>query len=273
VGDWLFNEGDITGKTQFGDAVATGTWSIDLHFPHPTVSYMAKNKHKNHGRFYIPYRSIYSRNVPNLFMAGRCFSCTHIGLGAARVINTLSQLGVASGNAAAMCVERGCLPRDLFTLGLVRELQRRIGGDWPGNPDPNRKGWVYVDDEMAGVELDGDWTSSRCLNGGMSGDIAHTSCGWKSCYAVYPLPVARPGRYRLYGRIPYTWEYKECVSIADVTVSYGGRDVTFAWRQQINTGRWNPIGEVEVGPGAKLVVKAQDWKNDIVLDGFALEPL
>ena len=273
LGDWLFKEEDITGKVRFEDAIATGTWSIDLHFPHPTVPYMAKNTHKNYGRFYMPYRSIYSRNVSNLFMAGRCFSCTHVGLGASRVINTLSQLGVAAGNAAAMCVEKGCMPRDIFTLGLVRELQRRIGGDWPGNPDPERRGWLYVDDETEGVELDGDWTSTRCLNGGMLGDIAHTSCGWKSCYAVYPLPVAKPGRYRLYGRIPYNWEYKDCVSVADVTVSYGGRDVTFSWRQQINTGRWNPIGEVDIGPGVKLVVKAQDWKNDIVLDGFALEPL
>ena len=64
-----------------------------------------------------------------------------------------------------------------------------------------------------------------------------------------------------------------CASVASVTVSYEGRETSFQWRQQVNTGRWNVIGEVELGPGARLVVKAADWRNDIVVDGFALEPL
>ena len=273
AGDWLLKEDDVIRKVQFEDAIATGTWSVDLHFPHPTVPYMAKNRHKCYGRFYIPYRATYSRNVPNLFMAGRCFSCTHAGLGPARVINTLSQIGVAVGTAAAMCVGKGCSPRDLFRNGHVRELQRRLGGDWPGNPDPEKVGWLYVDDESPGVDLDGDWILTHCLNGGMAGDVAHTSYGWKSNYAAYPLPVEKPGRYRLYGRIPYDWGYRDCASVASVTVSYEGRETSFQWRQQVNTGRWNAIGEVELGPGARLVVKAADWRNDIVVDGFALEPL
>jgi len=59
------------------------------------------NTYDHVGRFWIPYRSIYSRNVGNLFVVGRCFSCSHVGLGAPRVISTLSQLGVAAGEAAA----------------------------------------------------------------------------------------------------------------------------------------------------------------------------
>jgi len=211
--------------------------------------------------------------VPNLFMAGRCFSCTHIGLGAARVINTLSQLGVAVGTAAAMCAEKDCSPREIFTKGLAHDLQRRIGGDWPGNPDPKHAFWLYVDDETPGVKLNGDWILTRCLNGGMSGDGAQTSYGWKSETAVYPLPVAKAGRYRLYGRIPYDWEYKDCSSVAIVTVDSDGRETAFRWQQQLNTGRWNALGEVDLAPGATLMVKAEEWKKNIVLDGFALEPL
>ena len=82
-----------------------------------------------------------------------------------------------------------------------------VCGDWPGNPDPAHADWLYVDDETPGVELNGDWTITRCLNGGMQGDRALTSSGWKSEFAVYPLPVGKAGRYRLYGRIPYDWSH------------------------------------------------------------------
>ncbi len=37
----------------------------------------------------MPLRSLYSRDISNLFMAGRCHSATHIALGATRVMRTM----------------------------------------------------------------------------------------------------------------------------------------------------------------------------------------
>ena len=139
-------------KRAFPDAVATGSWSVDLHYDDckPGVDFLTTCRQPHYGRYWIPYRSIYSRNVPNLFMAGRCFSCTHVGLGSPRVTCTLAQLGVAAGEAAALCKMRGCGPRGIWEKGLVRELQDRLGGDWPDRPAPERARWAIVDDETPG---------------------------------------------------------------------------------------------------------------------------
>ena len=61
----------------------------------------------------IPYRCIYSKNVSNLFMAGRCASVSHLALGTVRVESTLATLGQAAGTAAALCLEKGVMPREL----------------------------------------------------------------------------------------------------------------------------------------------------------------
>ena len=101
MGDHVFCEQDITEKKLFDDAVATGSWSIDLHYTiDESVPFLTRCEQPHYGRYWIPYRSLYAKDVPNLFMAGRCFSCTHVGLGSPRVMNTLSQLGVAAGEAA-----------------------------------------------------------------------------------------------------------------------------------------------------------------------------
>ena len=64
--------------------------------------------------YYIPYRSLYSRNINNLFMAGRCFSSSHVGLGGPRVMNTTGQMGVAVGYAASLCKKYSTNPRGIY---------------------------------------------------------------------------------------------------------------------------------------------------------------
>jgi hypothetical protein len=61
----------------------------------------------------IPLRSLYSRNIPNLMMAGRNISATHTAFTSARVMATCAVIGQAVGTAAAQCVETGMAPREL----------------------------------------------------------------------------------------------------------------------------------------------------------------
>jgi len=70
----------------------------------------------------IPYRSLYSKNINNMFMAGRNFSCTHIGLGGPRVMNTTGQMGAAVGLAAAICKKHNVNPRDVYKAYLQEYL-------------------------------------------------------------------------------------------------------------------------------------------------------
>ena len=175
LGDWIYSQKDVTEHKEFEDAIATGSWGIDLHYDNyrAGVDFLTTCQGPQFGRYWIPYRSIYSRNVANLFLAGRCFSCTHVGLGGPRVINTLAQLGVAAGEAAAMCRELGVTPRGIWKDGHVRKLQERLGGGFPGVPERKTAGWVIIDDENEGVKFGKGWKMSRNCNGEQVGGYAH----------------------------------------------------------------------------------------------------
>ena len=284
LGDWVLSEKDVTEKRKFDDAIATGSWSVDLHYDDckKGVDFLTTCRQPHYGRYWIPYRSIYSRNVPNLFMAGRCFSCTHVGLGSPRVICTLAQLGVAAGEAAALCKMRGCGPRGVWEKGLVRELQDRLGGDWPDRPAPERANWAIVDDETPGVVLGKGWRQMWCPNGEQVGDWAHI-CGGRDGGArtqqalakaeptVYPLPVTAAGRYALHFKVPYSWWVKPGrVTALDVTS--GGKTVRVTYDHGYAMGTWQKVGDFDRAPGATLAIVPSASKGPVFADGFALAP-
>ena len=284
LGDWIYSETDVSGHRQFEDAVASGSWSIDLHYDtaKPGVDFLSVCKQPHFGRYWIPYRSIYSRNVGNLFVVGRCFSCTHVGLGGPRVINTLSQLGVAAGEAAVLCRRYGVLPRGVFSDGHCRELQRILGGDFPGNPDPTTKDWQIVDDETPGVTFGKGWVRGDNPNGEQVGHVSHFP-GYDNYYVdlakdndfgdvVYPLPVGKAGCYKLIGRVPYMW-YAKPGSQTVLELVSGGKSQTHVIDQGLETGVWRMIGKFELEPGAQLKILARQSFGTVVADGFALVPM
>ena len=55
---------------------------------------------RKHG-YPVPYRCFYSKNIENLFMAGRCISVTHEALGTVRVMKTGGMMGEVVGKAAS----------------------------------------------------------------------------------------------------------------------------------------------------------------------------
>ena len=278
MGDHVFCEQDITEKRLFDDAVATGSWSIDLHYTiDEKIPFLTRCEQPHYGRYWIPYRSLYSRNVPNLFMAGRCFSCTHVGLGSPRVMNTLAQLGCAVGEAAAMCAKGGYSPRELYAKGHARELQERLGGAFPGHPDPAYKDWLIVDDEDKGVRFEGDWVFGWNCNGGQRGDRSHFAKA-PDCKAVYPLPVPEKGRYALKGLVPHLFN-QPTVPIVKLTVRSGAAVKELEWNQLPNSGFWQDLADLDLEPGATLEVSAgkvepsaygNRWHSAFVADGFAI---
>ena len=285
LGDWVYSERDVTEKRQFEDAIAAGSWSVDLHYDDfkPGVDFLSTARQPHYGRYWIPYRSVYSRNVANLFMAGRCFSCTHVGLGGPRVINTLAQLGCAAGEAAALCREKGWQPRDVWTKGAVRELQRRLGGEFPGVSDPATKGWRIVDDETPGVTFGKGWRFVQNANGEQVGDGSHVPPGgseWSSnlkkgqtyvADAVYPLPVAAKGRYVLMQRIPYQHS-ANVDSLTAMEIVSEEKTQAFSFNQAIGTGSWQRVGVFDLAPGATLRILPSKSYGVVIADGFALVP-
>lgn len=135
LGDVILTQDDIVKKRDFPDGCVPSTWSIDLHYPkqqyaakypdNPFISYAVHDRRVDRSYGYpVPYRCFYSRNVNNLFMAGRCISVTHEALGTVRVMKTCGMMGEVVGKAASICVLQSCTPRDVYERYLdgLKEL-------------------------------------------------------------------------------------------------------------------------------------------------------
>ncbi len=126
-GDYILTQQDLVNQHQHEDAIAYGGWSIDLH-PADGV-YSEKpgcNQWHSKGIFDIPYRSIYSKNIKNLFLAGRIISVSHVAFGATRVMATCGFIGQAAGMAAAVCLNKGIQPKEILSAGHIQELQQKL---------------------------------------------------------------------------------------------------------------------------------------------------
>lgn len=121
LGDFVLREQDIINDVPYEDASVTTTWSIDLHTPDPVNTknfpnneFKAVTVHRKIHHYAIPYRCFYSRNVDNLFMAGRDISVTHIALGTIRVMRTTGMMGEVVGMAASIAKKNNTNPRGVY---------------------------------------------------------------------------------------------------------------------------------------------------------------
>lgn len=126
LGDKVLTQDDVIGQTAQDDAVAYGGWSIDLH---PKEGMFATDpgsrQRYGNGPYSIPFASLYSRNVPNLLLAGRDISASHIANGSARVMATCATEGQAVGTAAAIAARKGLTPRQI-QRDHIGELQQTL---------------------------------------------------------------------------------------------------------------------------------------------------
>ncbi len=125
MGDYILKEDDLTKHVTHEDASFATTWSIDLHWQDPDNSkhfpgneFKAVTKHILIHPYAVPYRCLYSRNVDNLFMAGRNISVTHVALGTVRVMRTTGMMGEVVGMAASICRKHGVSPRKVYQQHL-----------------------------------------------------------------------------------------------------------------------------------------------------------
>lgn len=137
LGDVVLEADDLRDGKRFEDGCFPCTWGIDTHHPHPAYAeghgddafiadYTRGKGYDYEGPYWAPYRCLYSRNVDNLFMAGRDISVTHEALGAVRVMKTTGAMGEIVGMAASVCRSAGCGPRAVYAEHLER-LQELMG--------------------------------------------------------------------------------------------------------------------------------------------------
>jgi hypothetical protein len=129
MGDHILNQNDIQNQVRYSDASFTTTWSLDLHFPDPKNSRFFPGEEfysyciqPEIFPYHVPYRCLYSRNISNLFMAGRNISVTHVAFGTIRVQRTTAMMGEVVGMAVSVCKKHNTMPRQVY-LEYLNELK------------------------------------------------------------------------------------------------------------------------------------------------------
>jgi len=150
IGDYMLTGDDVHTGTKFADAVARGSWWIDIHCPlgntypvhlctiecprgadcpfwaaeHDRTMWAKADLYPPDGDWYdIPYRCLTPQKIDNLLISGRCISATHDGMAGARVMGTCIAIGQAAGTAAALAVQNGVNPRDVDVSALRQALR------------------------------------------------------------------------------------------------------------------------------------------------------
>ncbi|MFN2286131.1 MAG: FAD-dependent oxidoreductase, partial [Anaerolineae bacterium] len=150
IGDYVLTGDDVHNGSKFPDAVARGSWWVDIHCPlgntypvhlcviecprqeacpfwaaeHATTMRAKADLYPPDDDWYdIPYRCLTPQKIDNLLVSGRCISATHQGMAGARVMGTCIAIGEAAGAAAALAVRDGVNPRDIDVPTLRQMLQ------------------------------------------------------------------------------------------------------------------------------------------------------
>lgn len=148
LGDVILQQQDIQNRRAFPDAFVTTTWTIDLHYPDPkNTEHFSGGEFRSIAKFTpiepyaIPYRCLYSRNIENLFMAGRDISVTHVALGTTRVMRTCGMMGELVGMAASVGRKHSTTPRGVYQdhLDELKALARLGVGKKPATDNNDFK--------------------------------------------------------------------------------------------------------------------------------------
>lgn len=130
IGDYVLNENDIEQKVNFEDSVAIGGWPMDIHAPLGIYDKLpASNFVSVTGTYNIPFRSLYSKDIDNLMLAGRNISASHIALGSTRVMATCGAIGQAVGTAAYISKKYNADPREIYKSHIKKLQQILIDDD------------------------------------------------------------------------------------------------------------------------------------------------
>ncbi|MGC6430545.1 MAG: FAD-dependent oxidoreductase [Jejuia sp.] len=167
-GLYMMKQQDVIGQQEFDDAIAHGGWAIDLHPADGVYSELSGcTQWHSKGIYQIPYRSFVSKDIDNLFLAGRIISATHVAFGSTRVMATTGLCAQAVGMAASLCVEKEIKPADILKNGTLEELQNELnieGQSIPNIPiklDSNLINEASISAssnlELSEIPFDGNW--------------------------------------------------------------------------------------------------------------------
>lgn len=256
LGDVILTGKDLRDGTEFEDGCFPCTWGIDTHFPDPRYSkghegdeFIAGFTHGEgytyDGPYWAPYRCLYSRNIENLFMAGRDISVTHEALGAVRVMKTTGAMGEIVGMASSICKEHNCSPRQVYSSYLreLKELMNHGAGKTKVQTQEENGKFALSASEakIRGKQLQFEPDQDCIGYWRTNGDF----CEWK-------INVSEPGTYQI--EIEFA-----CAS--DNAGGSGELHIGSSFKKEftvVSTDNWKqyttkPIAQIDLGQGEHLV--------------------
>jgi len=283
MGDILLTKEDCLGGTKFPDGFVGIGWNMDVHIPNTKYSkgfegeeFISHDVQTSFPRpFYIPYRCMYSRNVNNLFMAGRNISVTQAALGTVRVMQTTGMMGELVGLATYVASKKQALPREVYTNYLdVLTAVVNVGVPAHGDtikyvvtplppvdttsmPVPNANNPKMIIDNLdAGCTFDSTWTSSKYNPGFYGTDYTNDGTGTADSarWVKWTPAITKAGKYRIYMRWTSGTNRPDA---APVEIQHAD-SISHTTVNQINTkynGIWYYLGEYKLNTGTNNYVK------------------
>jgi hypothetical protein len=284
LGDLILCLDDLKQSRQYPDGCVPTGWKVDLHLPDPRYeagfegdAFISKAEFGTYAMpYWVPYRCLYSRNIPNLFMAGRDISVSHEALGAVRVMRTGGCMGEIVGMAASVCRKYQVDPRAVYAHYLkdLQDIMRRGVGKNPGaNPFYENQGEPASPVKTAPADATPTapaWIESVGANLAPS---ARISVYDNNISNKYPLALLNDGKIntrdnsqRWLGNpalplwIEFSWDKPQKISAARIVSGYrhagGGLDallVDFQW-QYFDGNNWRDILGAQVKNNNRI-----DW--------------
>jgi len=190
LGDLILTQEDLVQGVGYADGFVPATWSIDLHLPNSSYQkgfegdeFLSKALYTQYAKpYWLPYRCLYSRNISNLFMAGRDISVTHDALGAVRVMRTGGMMGEVVGMAASLCKAHQATPRGVYVdhladlKTLVTQGMRNPKEAWMFHPHINLATGASI--EVSSYYDAAKYPASHLTDGRM--DTSDVSSRWLS---------------------------------------------------------------------------------------------
>ncbi len=175
-GEYMLKQQDIVEQAHFYDAVSFGGWAIDLHPADGVFSELPGcNQYHSKGIYEIPYRCFISKDIKNLFIAGRLISASHVAFGSTRVMATSAHGAQAIGMGAVLCKQLDMKPADFAKTENIKILQQKLninGQSIPGVPIDQKENLAAEAKIEASSELvldqipfDGDWLELKISAG------------------------------------------------------------------------------------------------------------
>ncbi|MEZ0265626.1 MAG: FAD-dependent oxidoreductase [Phycisphaerae bacterium] len=319
TGDLVLSREDIVNKVDYDDGFVPTTWSIDLHVPkeqyakkYPEDPFISRaifgeGVDKKNG-YPVPYRCFYSKNVVNLFMAGRNISVNREALGTIRVMRTGGMMGEIVGKAASICVKHNALPRDVYEKHLpeLKELanlpgrarretvtaqidenaplpateslqrakphRREEGGTAAAGAlsiDPAKLAGLVIDDAKA--TFNGKWSKGTGLKPYVGTSYAYSQGGDAS--AKFAFEVKEPGSYEV--RFSYSLGHENRSKTVPVTVTSADGDKSITIDQQAQPGLENgfiSLGTFKFDKAGSVTVSNKGAQGTIAVDAIQVLP-